>query len=184
MRISWVIADTAAIDPTIDSAELKNVGPLWGGWRTWRAFQTDNVVCYSFDKSQELVTRQFQTRCNLYVAAKNFAQLDRPNGVQLFHGEFPEEIDRQDEIVSLHLASTQSDIVIMLGFDLSDQTIADKLAKHNHHVRQHLIKNLMQTSATVQWVILDQTRGVAKMFKELPNFTVDTLPNVLKMFSS
>jgi len=184
MRISWVIADTAVIDPTADVAELKNVGPLWGGWRTWRAFQTDNVICYSFEKARDLVTRQFQNRCNLYVAAKDFAKLDRPSGVQLFHGEFPEEISQQDEIVSLHLASGQSDIVIMLGFDLAEKQIADTLAKHNHHVYHHLIRTLIKNMPNVQWVALDQTVPVDKSYKLLPNFAIDTLPNVLKMFRS
>ena len=54
MNISWVLADDAEIDPTQNIEDLKRLGPIWGSWRGWRAYQTDNVICHDQTKANEL----------------------------------------------------------------------------------------------------------------------------------
>jgi hypothetical protein len=54
-RISWVLSDDIDLDPTQDIDALKLVGPLWGSWRTWRACQTDNVICHDQIKVAEFI---------------------------------------------------------------------------------------------------------------------------------
>ena len=109
MRITWVLADTAQLDPTIDIAELKNIGPFWGSWKTWRSWTTDNVICHDVHQARNLVVKNFHSRCNLFLPATAYQDLDRPTGVQLYQGNFHQDIDRPDDIVSMHLASKNSD---------------------------------------------------------------------------
>lgn len=182
MRISWVIADNANLDPLIDHNDLKNIGPIWGSWKSWRQFKTDNVICYDFKKAHELLSRNFQEKCNFYIKEEDFVSLERPTNVKLFRGQFPKEIDNCDDIVSMHLASSQSDIVLLLGFDLVQKNIADKLKAHQQHVYLHLVKSTIQSNSNVQWVILDQPKSELKTYKDLTNFTTDTLQQVLKQF--
>jgi len=113
MNISWVLADLATADPTVDIAEFKKLGAFWGSWRTWRAFQTDNVVCHEQRKADELLQRNFQTNCNFYISNSVYTSLDRPNGVCLYEGSFVHDVDHQEEIVAMHLAATTNDIVLL-----------------------------------------------------------------------
>jgi hypothetical protein len=72
MNISWVLSDSTIIDPTLDIGQLKKLGSLWGGWRTWRACQTDNVVCTDMTKTAELLKRDFQKNCNFGFDFKSY----------------------------------------------------------------------------------------------------------------
>jgi len=184
MRISWVLADAATINPAIDLESLKQVGPMWGGWRTWRSHSTDNVVCHSESEAQDLVSRNFHTRCNLYVPAAIYQSINRPSGVQLYQGNFHETVDHPDDIVSMHLSTANSDIVLMVGFDLQPKDLGtDKLAIHKWHNYKQYVLHLIKDNPTVQWVILDHPDQIEKMFKNLPNLLFDKLDNVLTQFS-
>jgi hypothetical protein len=121
MKISWVLSDRVELDPTVDIDKLKNIGAFWGSWRTWRAYQTDNVLCNDFNKADELLKRAFHAVCNLYIPNTHYATLNRPTGVKLYEGKFLHDVDHQEEIVALHLAASVTDIVLLLGFDFSEQ---------------------------------------------------------------
>ena len=184
MNITWALADAAQLDPSIDLVKLKNVGPIWGGWRTWRAWTTDNDVCHDIDQARNLVSKNFHTRCNMYVPAPAYQELDRPTGVQLYQGDFHQLVDHPDDIVSMHLASSTSDIVLLVGFDLQPRDLgADKLAIHKWHNYKQYVLHLIKDNPTVQWVILDHSDQIEKMFKDLPNLLFDKLDNVLTQFS-
>lgn len=184
MRITWALTNSASINPAIDIERLKAVGPFWGGWRTWRSYSTDNVVCHLESETRDLVSRNFHTRCNLHVPASVYQALDRPAGVKLYQGEFKETVDAPDDIVSMHLASAQSDIVLLIGFDLQPKDFgADKLAAHKWHNYKYYVLHIIKDNPNVQWVILDHPGDVEKMFKDLPNLLFDTLDNVLTQFS-
>lgn len=181
MRISWVVADAVASDPTIDIEKLKNIGSIWGGWKTWRSCGTDNVICHGLSDAQQLVSKNFHTRCNLYLPLANYQSVDRPPGIKIYHGDFHFEIDQPDEIVAMHLAAQNSDIVLLLGFDLKEHSAndADKLTKHKWHVYKHYIRQIIADKSDVQWVLIDQSDQLDKIFKELPNLQLDVLSNIL-----
>lgn len=182
MNISWVIADSAVIDPTQDVATLKHLGAFWGSWRTWRTYQTDNVICHDQTKAAELITRNFQKQCNFYIPNSVYTSLDRPDGVRLYAGEFVHDVVRQEEIVALHLAATTSDIVLLLGWDLTELPLdADRLRSHQaHHHRNHIhqaIKDFNQ----IQWVVVDHTDDLDPNLANLDNISTDTLQAVLAL---
>jgi hypothetical protein len=184
MKISWVLSNSASINPAINLERLKNVGPFWGGWRTWRSYTTDNVVCHTDSETRDLISRNFHTRCNLYIPASVYQAVDRPEGVKLYQGNFHETVDNPDDIVSMHLSTSNSDIVLLVGFDLQPRDLGtDKLAIHKWHNYKHYVLHLIKDNPTIQWVILDHPGEIEKMFKDLPNLLFDTVDNVLTQFS-
>ena len=183
MRINWVLADTAEVNPTIEIDSLRNIGPLWGGWRTWRSYQTDNVICHNETEARDLITRNFHQRCNMYLPDNVYQKVDRPTGVKLYQGEFHETVDHPDEIVSMHLASASSDIVLLVGFNLSPRNLeSDKMAKHKWHNYVQYFLHIVKGNPNVQWVMLDHSSEIEKALKGLPNLLFDTLDNVLTQF--
>lgn len=182
MNISWVLADLATPDPTLDIEELKRIGPIWGSWRTWRAFQTDNVLCHDQQKAFELISRNFQTNCNFYIPNTVYISLDRPSGVNLYEGAFVHDVDHQEEIVAIHLAATTSDIVLLYGFDLTElQTNPDRLLAHRaHHHRNH-IRQAVKDYNQIQWVIVDHVSDLDPNLANLDNVVTDSLQNVLAL---
>lgn len=184
MRISWVLSDLVNIDPTIDLDSLKNIGPFWGGWKTWRGYATDNVVCHDIGQARQLINNNFHSRCNLHLPTKSFADLGRPAGVKLYQGEFDQLIDNPDDIVSMHLASGTSDIVLLLGFNVYQKLPAnDKLAAHKLHNYKNYFQQIVNTSSSVQWVLLDHLAESDSEIKKVPNLQFDTLKNVLSQFN-
>lgn len=185
MNISWIIADGADLDPTIDTKALKNIGSLWGSWKTWRAFQTDNVICHDTTKADELIKRQFHKHCNFYIPNSSFIVLGRPEDVKVYQGDFVHELDHHEEIVSLHLASGSNDIVLLLGFDCSEQEKnPNKLLEHKAHNYRSLFKQAVLDNPQVQWVLVDHTLPLRKELTNLENLTQDSITNVIGMLSN
>jgi hypothetical protein len=181
MNISWVLSDTAVLDPTVDIVSLKNLGSIWGSWRTWRSYQTDNVICYDMNKAGELIKRDFHNSCNFYIPSSIHAPLQRPQGVNLFEGAFVHDVERQEEIVAMHLAASVSDIVLLLGFDFSEQSpYSDRLLEHRAHNYRGLTKQALKDNPAVQWVAIDHPGQFRKDLLELDNLGQDTLTNILQ----
>jgi len=182
MNISWVLADSAMADPAVDTVKLKRLGAFWGSWRTWRAWQTDNVICHDQFKANELIKRNFQNNCNFYIPNSVYTSLDRPNHVRLYEGAFVHDVDRQEEIVAIHLAATTSDIVLLYGFDLTellpntDRLLSHRANHHRNHIRQ-AIKDYDQ----VQWVVVDHIGDLDPNLANLPNIATDSLQAVLAL---
>lgn len=184
MKITWVLADVAEVNPAIDIERLKSIGPFWGGWRTWRSYNTDNVVCHEEPEARNLITRNFHTRCNMYLPNAVYQKVDRPNNVRLYQGEFHELVDHPDEIVSMHLAASVSDIVLLIGFDVAPRKLEhDKIARHKWHNYVQYFLHIIKDNPNVQWVLLDHKADTEKVLKDLPNLQFDTLDNVLTQFS-
>lgn len=174
MNINWVIADRATLDPTIKIEALKNIGPIWGGWQTFRQFSTDNAVCYDSDKARDLVDKGFNLMCNFYVSVATYP-IDVPKNTKLFGGQFEHEVNNKDEIVALHLCDATADIGLLLGFDLSSAGL-DALGVHY----KGLVLEIISKSSN-QWVLIDHTQELDSSFAELDNITRDTLANVIKL---
>lgn len=179
MNINWVLADNFVLDPIIDIKEVKEIGPLWGSWKTWRGCQTDNVICHNLKKTGDLLQRDFQYNCNFYIPNESWITLDRPEGVKLYEGSFIDEY-QPEEIIAMHLAASQSDIVLLLGFDLSEKfKNPNKLLEHRAHVYRTLVKHCIEDNPEVQWVLVDHSEPVMKFLSKLENLTIDTMENCL-----
>lgn len=182
MNISWVLADSATADPAVDIAELKQLGAFWGSWRTWRAWQTDNVICHDQSKADELIKRNFQNNCNFYMPNSVYTSLNSPDNVRLYEGAFVHDVERQEEIVAVHLAATTSDIVLLFGFDLTElEPNPDRLLSHKaHHHRNH-IRQAIKDFDQVQWVVVDHTGELDPNLVNLNNISTDSLQAVLAL---
>jgi len=184
MNVNWTLANGYVPDPTVDLAVLKSCGAFWGGWQTWRACHTDNVVCHDTAKAQELLKRAFQATCNFYISNSAYLQLDRPQGVQLYEGEFVHDTPGHDEIIALHLVSGLSDIVLLLGFDLTEARLpTDPLERHRCVNYRNLIRQTMLSNSQTQWVLVDHLGEIGKDFGKLENLTQDSLSNVIGMLA-
>jgi hypothetical protein len=182
MNIAWVLADSADIDPTQDIAELKRLGTFWGSWRTWRAYQTDNVICHDQQKASELIKRKFQTYCNFYMPNSVYAGLGRPEGVRLYEGEFVHDVIRKEEIVALHLAASTSDIILLLGWDLTALAPdPDRLRSVQSQHHRNLLRQTIKDYNQIQWVVVDHPAPLDPNFTKLENLSTDTLEAVLAL---
>ena len=162
--------------------DFKKLGAFWGSWRTWRACQTDNVLCHDQVKAAELIQREFQNLCNFYIPDSTHANLDRPIGVKVYGGEFVHDVSHQEEIVAMHLAASVSDIVLLLGFDFSESSKQDdRLLEHRLNNYRGLIKQAIVDNNQVQWVVLDHPLDFRNDLLELPNLTKDFLVNILEL---
>jgi len=182
MNISWVIADSAELDPTQNINALKKLGPIWGSWRTWRAYQTDNVICHSQVKADELTKREFQKHCNFYIPDSVNMALGRPAGVRLYAGDFVHDVVRQEEIVALHLAATTSDIVLLLGWNLAKlKPNSDRLESNQAQHHRNLFHQAVKDYAQTQWVVVDHPEPLAPSLQILENLVSDTMATVLSL---
>jgi hypothetical protein len=182
MNINWVIADSTELDPMVDLNQLKSVGSFWGSWRIWRSFQLDNVVCYDRTKIIELVKRQFHLKCNFYIPNSTYQEVEQPQGVKIFEGEFVHDIERHEEIIALHLAASVSDIVLLVGFDFREPAKnPDKLKEHRAHNYRCLVKEVIKNNQTTQWVLINHPDEIMKDYKSLDNLTQDTLSNAVTL---
>lgn len=184
MNISWIFADTIVLDPLVDVQRIKEIGSTWGSWKTWRGCSTDNVICHDLAKSQELIKRNFQNNCNFYIPNANWVVLDRPEKVYLYEGSFTDEF-QPEEIVAMHLAASTSDIVLLLGFDLTEKSKnPNRLLEHRAHVYRTLVKHCIESNPEVQWVLVDHDGDIMKMLANEPNLVKDTMATALSLLDS
>jgi len=102
-------------------------------------------------------------------------------GVKLYDGDFSPEVDDIEDIVALHLAAAQSDIVLLLGFDwVMPKDVTDRLVRHKLTNRHGLMRGVIDGSPNVQWVAVD-SEEMDKSYRSLPNLTSDSLRNVLQL---
>ena len=185
MNINWVLADTVSFGPEVDIDQLKSIGSFWGSWRTWRGCQTDNVVCNDLTKAVELLKRTFQKSCNFFIPNSAYQQLNRPEGVRLFEGKFVHDVDHQDEIVAMHLVAGTSDIVLLLGFDLTEKSVnPDKLQQLREQNYRGLIRQAIKDNDHIQWVLVDHFGEIGKDMSSLENLSTDTMATVLTFAGS
>lgn len=177
MNINWVLSNNVSLPATVDIVQLKNIGSLWGGWQTWRSCQTDNVICYDATQAQLLIDTGFATKCNLYIPQALHQTLENPLGILSYGGEFSHDVDNKEEIIAMHLASTASDVVLLLGFNWTTPTTESQ--RHSHGMMYHVI----QSTPKIQWVMINPPSTVPSELTKLGNFSTDTLSNVFKLLS-
>jgi hypothetical protein len=121
MNIAWLFAENTLLPPGVDTQPMRDIAPIWGSWRTQRAYQTDNVVCWDADQAALLIKQGYATVCNLYIPETVYETLDKPPRVNVFGGEFDFVVDSVDDIVAAHLSASVADVIIMIGFDLESK---------------------------------------------------------------
>jgi hypothetical protein len=182
MNINWVLATAVNLAPNVDMKKIKGIGSLWGSWRTWQAYQTDNVICHNGVKAKDLIDKKVPTVCNFYVPNNLYVVLDEPTGVLTYGGEFSHEVEEQDEIVAMHLAAMSSDIVLLLGFDWTQKNTPKdpqkRLLRHNY---VNLVQQALIGNSKTQWVLVDSPGPIMPELANLKNLTHDTLDNVFGM---
>lgn len=185
MKVNWVLADSLVLDPMADLDAMKNCGSLWGSWRTWRSCQTDNVICHNMAKADELIKRSFNTVSNFYIPESVYVSLNRPESVNLYKGDFVHDVDQQEEIVAMHLALAGSDIILLLGFDLTEPVKnPDRLAEHRAHNYRQLVRQVIAANEQIQWVLVDHPGPIMKEMSSLENLSQDSLGNVLRLLAT
>ena len=185
MNISWIVANNLIPDPELDLNKLKEVGPFWGGWQTWRSCSTDNVICNDFDRAQSLLSRKFNEGCNFYIPNTIYQSLDHPTPIKLYDGTTDLDLENKEEIIAMHLSASQSDIILLLGFDWQPAVKnPDRLLEHRAQNYRNLVKQAIVEHNQVQWVLIDHPPKLMLELKNLPNLTQDTLSSVLTMLGS
>lgn len=175
MRINWVFAESYKLGSKAEINQIKGIGPTWGSWKTFKGCSTDNIVCHDSKKSRELIAKAMQAVCNFYIPKKYYADLGNPIGVKLYEGEFPESVKHAEDIVSMHLAASQSDIVLLAGFDFG------KAEKEDQKPYLGMARSVINSDPNVQWVLVDHPKDLDPAFQSLPNLTCDSFENVLKL---
>jgi hypothetical protein len=183
MNIQWVLADNLALDPTADLARMRKAGAFWGSWKTWRAYNTDNVICHDFQKAQELVKRDFQSSCNFYIPNKSYEKLDSPRGIKLYEGDFMgHDVECQDEIVAMNLAASIADVVLLIGFDWREKSpIEDKILELRAKNYRGLVLQAIKSAPNTQWILVSHPGEVNEELALQPNLGRDSLSNVFSL---
>lgn len=182
MKISWIIAD-GFLNSAVKSEQLKTIGPLWSSWKSWRNWQSDNVLCDNMRHSQELIDRNFHKSCNFYIPEKYYVQLGRPAGVKVYNGNFPAEFDKTEEIISMHLAAENADLVLLLGFNVSVINSSDAYQTHKKINYLNAFRATINTYVDVQWALIDHLSDIDPSLKDKPNLTCDNFESVLKLLN-
>lgn len=183
MRVNWVFAHDYNLPPDLDIEDVKRVGASWGSWTTWRGCSTDNVICNDFARAKSLIGRAFQAVCNFYVPRHLYQDLSRPLGVKLYDGDFALETDHIEDIVSVHLASQSSDIVLLTGFRLAMESCNDALQAHCARNYHGMLRSALTGAGQVQWVAVDHAPDLDPAYQSLDNITCDTMANVLQLLN-
>jgi len=182
MEISWVLSADYS-DPIVKPETLKEIGSTWGSWKTWRGYSTDNVLCADDTKAQDLIKRAFHSVCNFYIPEKSYITLNRPSGVKVFDGDFPTEFTNQEDVIAMHLVS-QSELVLLLGFNLQEITDTDPVAKHLNKNYEAAVRAVIKNNPNTQWIFIDHPEEMDKSFQKMQNITCDTYENVLQLLGN
>jgi len=184
MQINWVISkDIKDIEQSIDV--LKNIGPLWGSYITWKKFKTDNCICHEKNIASDLIKRAFHAVSNLYIPSTLYTPLGRPVGVKLFDGGFDLiDVINKDDIISLHLAASNANIILLLGFDLTTNIETSEVNKFNRNSYYKNLIILFNSNPDIQFVIVDHYDDTDQMFNDIPNLTFDTTNSIISLLNS
>jgi len=177
MKISVVVANRAVIDPTINPENFSQIGDTWAGWQQWHQCHQKNVICHDTNTAKRMIDLGFHRACKFWIPESVFAIANRPDTVGFYAGDFVHEVQDQEEIVALHIASSSSDIVVMIGFDWEPLHTVDPILLHQRANRDGLIAQVVNDTPTTQWVITDD---VPDCLKERPNVMQENVKNLLQ----
>lgn len=179
MRITWVISEEIHAN-ALDMNIVKAVAPSWGSWKVWKHYRIDNTVCIDVDQADNLIKRALHAVTNLYVPQSAYVDLGSPIGVRLFDGSFTNDnITNGDDIVALNLATPNTDLVLMSGFNfqplLNTDTEILRLAREQYYFN---VRAIMHHNRDVQFVLVDYNYEQASWLKQVDNLTIDSMNSV------
>jgi hypothetical protein len=177
MNVSWVLAEHAILPANVSASTLNSVAPVWSSWRHVRGYQVDNAVCYDTAAAQQLIDHDWHQLCNLYVPTE-LQQKTKKCPVYAFGGTFDFDIASHDDIVCLHLAASQNQVVLLLGFDLAPTNVSSQLTYLD------LIHTTIDSYPDVQWVLVNHSHNLYNKVKQLTNLTCDSINNVLNLLGT
>ena len=177
MNIAWLFAENTLLPPATDIQTIKNVAPIWGSWRTQRGYQTDNVICWDPVQATQLVAQGYGAICNLFIHQTVYEQLEKPDRVRVFGGEFVHSVDSKDDVVGMHLVASAADVILMVGFDFAEP----KTATESRTNYLGLAAQVVRDHPKQQWVMVNHSPELAKPFAGLENITCDLMKNVLQL---
>jgi hypothetical protein len=184
MNVCWVISEEA-LDDQVLPEELKTIGEAWGSWRIWKSHKPDNCVCSSIPEAENLVGRLFHTITTLYISTAANQLLDKPPGVKLFGGTFHNSsISNKDDIITLNLASTKADIILMYGFNFSPLLNTDEEEYRKSREEYYFnVRELIKNNPDTQYVLIDYYNESAEWIGDLENLTFDVIDSVRNLLT-
>jgi hypothetical protein len=120
--------------------------------------------------------------CNFYIPQQSYTLLNRPAGVKVFEGDFPDDFAKQEDVISMHLCS-QSELVLCMGFDLQEVIEEDVKVKFLKKSYLAAIRGVVKNNPNTQFVFIDQPGELDKSFANLENISCDTYENVLQLLT-
>lgn len=179
MNIAWVLAEHSLLPADVPNDLMRQLAPIWGSWRNIRGFGVDNAICYDSAQSHRLLDQGYADLCNLYVSLEVKKDVENPR-VKVFGGSLDFDIDSRDDIVSLHLAASTNQIVLLIGFDLAE--IKNSTQKRQDYLE--LVYQTMNQYPGVQWVVVDHPQPLWSKLQGLSNITCDSMTNVLNLLNA
>jgi hypothetical protein len=140
------------------------------------------VLCADDTKAQDLIKRAFHSVCNFYIPKESYTLLNRPAGVKVFDGNFPDDFPKQEDVIAMHLCSG-SELVLCLGFDLQEVTTTDPKSKFLSKSYQAAVRSLIKNNPNTQFVFIDHPGELDKSFENIENISCDTYENVLQLLT-
>lgn len=181
MRFNWVLARGFATCDKHDWQRIQNSAPTWASTSP-RKITAQNSICSNAAECLQLLKSAAYQRTNLYVPHDFWQEHGQPTVVRVFQATPYPNITDVDDIIALHLAAANSDIVLMLGFDLVLNTgpMDAKTAKilQDYH---GLLRSLIVNTPETQFVAINQAQMLSPAYQGITNLTCDTLQAVLTL---
>lgn len=185
MNISWVVASRYKFPEQVSIDTVKSIGPVWASYKASPHCRCDNLVCDDLGQAQKLLTRVIQSQCNLYLPRKIFQPLGRPGSVFWYNGQFASDLDDVEDIISMHLAKSTADLILLCGFDFASISLeSDAIVLHKKRHYLGLCRQVILANPDVQWVLIDHDGDIDKAFLSLTNLTRDSMQNVVKLLTN
>ena len=185
MNIGWVASSTYAWPGSVSLDRVKAIGPVWSSWKAWRSCHSDNVICDDLGHAKTLLKRAFQSVCNFYLPRRLYQDLNRPQSVRWYDGDFKQQTNHIEDVIALHLSAQHNDIILLVGFDFSTcWSDGDPLQDHRSRNQLGLYRQIMIDNPELQWVVLDHDADLDKAFGSIDNLTKDSLQNVFNLLDN
>lgn len=180
MDMAWVLSSQSRFPSDIGIDNVKQIGPIWSSWRSWRDNHSDNVVCDDVGQARVLLQRAFQAVCNFYLPRRLYQDLARPQGVRWYDGEFQLDTASIEDVIAMHLASSQNDVILLYGFDFSIMnSTGDAVQDHRIRNQRGLYRQIISDATNTQWVVIDHDKAFDPAFAGLANLMQDTMAGVI-----
>ena len=94
------------------------------------------------------------------------------------------KVYNQDEIVAMNLAANSADVLLLVGFDWSEQVseldTERELCAKNY---RGLVLQAIKSNPDVQWILVDHLKELRAELTELSNLDKDTMPKVFQILN-